>query len=200
MLRLPNSLTTLFLVVNMADIAVAVAAAGATSMQAPKVNPSGKAESKIYKDPLGASDASKSKTAAPAPNKSAKAGVQDFTLKDIDGKSFNLKAALAASDAGVVINFWASWCTACADEIPELIAFQKKYPKYTFFVLNVGEDLSKAQKFVRRNSYPYKIILDPSEEVLKKFGFEGLPVTVVISKAGEVIFSGNRPPKSLSEP
>ena len=131
-----------------------------------------------------------------SPSASTKQTAQEFSTKDADGKMFSLKTALAAGD-GVVINFWASWCTACADEIPELEAFQKKYPKYGFFGLNVGEDLSKVQKFVKRNSYPYKVILDPTEAISKKFDVDGLPITIVISKTGQIIYRGSRPPSKL---
>jgi thiol-disulfide isomerase/thioredoxin len=136
------------------------------------------------------------KTSTTQTKSGVKATAIEFTTKDADGKNFDLKTALASGE-GVVINFWASWCTACADEIPELVEFQKKYPKYGYYGLNVGEELSKAQKFVKRNSYPYKVILDPTEAISKKFDVDGLPVTIVISKTGEIIYRGNRPPKNL---
>lgn len=120
----------------------------------------------------------------------------DFSLKDLEGKKVSLKSELAKSD-GVVLNFWASWCTACADEIPELNDFKKKYPKYVFLGVNVAEENSKAQKFVKRFSYPYKVVMDPHEEVAKKYGIDGLPITIVINKSGKIIFRGSRPPEKI---
>jgi thiol-disulfide isomerase/thioredoxin len=120
----------------------------------------------------------------------------EFTSVDANGKKIDLTSMLSKSDA-VVLNFWASWCTACADEIPELLEFQKSHPKYGFYGVNVGESLSKAKKFVRRFSYPYEILMDEDEKISKLYKIDGLPQTVVIGKDGQIVFRGSRPPTDL---
>ena len=124
---------------------------------------------------------------------------QSFSLTKLEGGTFNLNDVLGKKI--VVINFWASWCKTCSEEIPQLVELQKntKPEEAVFIGINTGENDSKAAKFKKREGYPYLVLVDKEKTVAKKYNVLGLPQTIIISKDGKkVVFRGSRPPKSLS--
>jgi len=120
----------------------------------------------------------------------------DFTLKEYGSeKIFKLSDHLGKKI--IVMNFWASWCTSCATEIPDLHKLKRKYPNALFLGLNAGEKAYKMKKFIKRHKFNYLILKDPNRKVSKSFGVTDLPKTIVIGKDRKVQFLGNRPPKKL---
>lgn len=119
---------------------------------------------------------------------------KDFSLKGLDGKGFRLSESLG--EGYIVINFWAAWCSTCKEEIPELEALMKRpgADKVLFLGVNVGDKDSKAEKFVKKYGYPYKVLLDQDKAVSKAYAVMGIPVTIIIDKAGKIVFRGSRPP------
>jgi peroxiredoxin len=111
---------------------------------------------------------------------------EKIELKEIHGKK-------------VLINFWASWCTSCIQELPELHHLKEmdKKGEYRFIAINAGDTKKKIKKFVKKYGFNYEILMDKSREVSKNWGVTNLPVTVVLDKRGKVIFKGIRPPKKL---
>jgi thiol-disulfide isomerase/thioredoxin len=134
--------------------------------------------------------------------------VTDFTLRDLDGKPVRLSDFLGRP---VLINFWATWCTACLAEIPDLIALQKKLGERVAIVgvaLDGATDehghvpgeehegevrsraasLEKIQKKVERavkaRAINYTVLLDPSSTVGGRFNGGELPTTVIIDASG----------------
>ena len=106
-------------------------------------------------------------------------------------KSLNNKKTL--------INFWATWCTSCIQEMPELhhLMDSDKKGEYNFIAISAGDTKRKIKKFVKKHGFRYKILMDKSREVSKKWGIDSLPITVILDKNRKVIFKGIRPPKSL---
>lgn len=121
----------------------------------------------------------------------------DFTLDQLDGKTFKLQENLGKGY--VVLNFWARWCASCEEEVPQLAALKKSpgADQALFIGVNVGDTAAKASKFAAKFKYPYTIVLDKDKAVAKKYGVLGLPVTLIISKSGKIVFRGSRPPKAF---
>jgi len=121
----------------------------------------------------------------------------DFSLPGLDGKEVKLGDSLAKGY--VVLNFWARWCASCEEEIPQLAELMKSpgAGKAAFIGVNVGDTQAKAAKFVAKTRYPYTVVLDKDKSVAKKYGVLGLPVTLIISKDGKIVFRGSRPPKTF---
>jgi peroxiredoxin len=119
----------------------------------------------------------------------------DFSLPDLNGKTFKLSEALGKKT--VVINFWAAWCTTCKEEIPQLVEFQKQWKsdEAVFLGINAGDPAAKAKKFQDRNKYPYTVLLDEAKTTAKLYGVNGIPQTLVIDPKGEIVYRGSRPPK-----
>jgi thiol-disulfide isomerase/thioredoxin len=112
----------------------------------------------------------------PAPN---------FTLKSMSGK--NLKLSEMAGNV-VLINFWASWCGPCREEMPLLNALHKKYAPLGFTVLgvNVEEQLDGARGFLSNVPVDFPILLDNKNKVSKQYKVIAMPTTVVVDRDGNM--------------
>ena len=116
---------------------------------------------------------------------------QDFKLKDIKGKTVKLKDAL--ENGPVLIDFWASWCGPCKEEMP---IFDKLYDKYKdkglsvyLITIDKGSAIQKAKIFVKSKGFDFTVLFDKGKKVFKKFGCKStVPVTFVLNKKGEIIF------------
>lgn len=120
------------------------------------------------------------------------------TLSDVKLPAFvnNEVVELAKyNDQTVIINFFASWCTACIKELPELEAIKKAHPKAIFIAINAGEKPVLVKKFLAKYPFSYQVLLDPSKSISTKWRIEELPRTLVF-KAGKLIYNENVPPRA----
>ena len=94
----------------------------------------------------------------------------------------------------VVLNFWASWCPACTDEMPEFEAFYHKHiddPGVTLLSINLTygrETREAADRYLSSNSFSFPIYFDPTGEAFEPFGLSSIPKTVYIGPEGEAGF------------
>ena len=96
----------------------------------------------------------------------------------------------------VVLNFWASWCVACAPEHPELIAAARHYEGLPVqFVSVLYSDVPEAGKrwVAERGGTPYPAMLDPGARTAIDYGLWGVPETFVIDPQGRVAFKYEGP-------
>jgi thiol-disulfide isomerase/thioredoxin len=111
--------------------------------------------------------------------------VVPFTAPDLDGKAVSL-AALRGKV--VIVNFWATWCPPCREEIPDLIALQAKY-KDTLQIVGVSQDsgsLDEVRKFAREHGMNYPTIMS-TPELEKLFpGIYALPTSFMIDREGRI--------------
>ena len=91
----------------------------------------------------------------------------------------------------ILINFWASWCAPCKEEMPSLDLLQnnKKLENLKIFPINVGQDkIEKAEKFFKDLKIKnLEIYFDTSINLTKKFSLRGIPTSILINKEGEEI-------------
>jgi thiol-disulfide isomerase/thioredoxin len=104
---------------------------------------------------------------------------------------------LAAENKKTLINFWASWCTSCIKEIDELEALKKKYPHYQFIAVSAGDTKKKIKRFLKKNPWSYKVLMDQDKKVTKGLGVLNLPQTWVIDEKGNIVYKETTPPKTL---
>ena len=109
----------------------------------------------------------------------------DFVLAARDGG----KVRLADLKGDVVmINFWASWCGPCRQEMPLLGQLQSKYEPLGFTLLgvNVEPDSKAAATWLKDVPVAFPILFDTKGDVAATFGVEGMPSTVFVDRDGHV--------------
>ncbi|MDT8383685.1 MAG: TlpA disulfide reductase family protein [Gammaproteobacteria bacterium] len=109
----------------------------------------------------------------------------DFTLKSRSGE--NIKLSELRGDV-VMINFWASWCAPCRQEMPLLDAMYKKYSDLGFVLLgvNVEEDSSKAGELLREVPVSFPVLYDNRNDVTKLYKVVAMPSTVMVDRDGNM--------------
>jgi peroxiredoxin len=109
----------------------------------------------------------------------------DFTLKSSTGK--NLKLSEMTGNV-VLINFWASWCGPCRQEMPLLNALHDKYAPLGFSVLgvNVEENADAARGFLKDFPVNFPVLLDSANQVSKQYEVLAMPTTVVVDRDGKI--------------
>jgi len=109
----------------------------------------------------------------------------DFTLKSRSGKNIKLSELRGQV---VMINFWASWCGPCRQEMPLLEALYKKYHGLGFTLLgvNVEQDSSKANAYLRDVSVSFPILYDTKNSVSKTYNISAMPSTVMVDRDGNM--------------
>ena len=89
----------------------------------------------------------------------------------------------------IILNFWATWCAPCKEEMPSLDLLQSnnKLNNLKIFPINVGqEDVEKASKFFKNLKIQnLDLYFDSSVNLTKKFGLRGIPTSVLFNKEGE---------------
>lgn len=106
-------------------------------------------------------------------------------------KDANAPATLADFKGQVVVlNVWATWCAPCRHEMPTLVALQKHYAdrglKVVALSVDIEADLPKVQNFMGVMQ-PLDIYTDTVFAAPKAFGIQGMPVTLILNKKGEVV-------------
>jgi peroxiredoxin len=111
----------------------------------------------------------------------------DFTLTDLQGKSWTLKDLRGKV---VLLNFWATWCPPCRKEMPDLEALYLKFKDKDqgFVVLAISdEDAAKVSPFLAERNITYPVLLDPGRKVNEQFQIEGIPKSFVYDRSGKLV-------------
>lgn len=111
----------------------------------------------------------------------------DFTLPTLAGDSLSLSDLRGQT---VLLNFWATWCAPCVEEIPELIALHDELNPHGFSVVGISldqEDADFVRPFTERLGITYPIPLDDGAVAEAYGGVWALPTTYVIDAEGEIL-------------
>lgn len=122
----------------------------------------------------------------PAPPPSEK--LPSFELELLSGEGTLSSEDLAGRPA--VINFWASWCGPCLDEMPLFEATWQRYKDrgVIFLGVDVQDSPQKARGFVERLGITYPIVVDPDQSLFRKLGGGvGLPQTIFVRADGTIL-------------
>jgi peroxiredoxin len=126
----------------------------------------------------------------------SKAGIQTvkagtkapgFCLVDLNGKKSELKHYRGKV---VFLNFWATWCGPCKEEMPSMEELFKQFKEKDFVFLAISVDYAgtkSVKEFIEKHRYTFPVLIDPKCETLDLFAVKGIPTTFLIDKKGMII-------------
>ncbi len=120
-----------------------------------------------------------------------------FTLKSLEGQEYSL-AALRGKV--VVMDFWATWCPPCREEMPHLEKLSKELAaKEVVFVGVNDEEAGTARSFIKKNGYEIPVLMDNKREARRRYGINAIPSLFVIDRDGVIRqhFIGSRSEATL---
>jgi cytochrome c biogenesis protein CcmG/thiol:disulfide interchange protein DsbE len=119
----------------------------------------------------------------PVPPALAHKEAPDFELPDVHGKRWSLKSLRGRP---VLLNFWATWCAPCAEEMPSIEDLARAVGDRAVVVaVSVDEGWEPIKKFFPKGT-PLSVLLDENKDVPKKFGTDKYPETFLIDAQGKV--------------
>ncbi len=115
---------------------------------------------------------------------------KNFTLPLLEGGS---EVSLADFRGEVIyLNFWASWCTPCRQEMPYLAQLWERHHDEGFQVLavNVEKDGDLAREFAQQFDLPFPVLWDNERTVSSEYRVPGFPIHFIVDRSGHIRYSG----------
>jgi thiol-disulfide isomerase/thioredoxin len=106
----------------------------------------------------------------------------DFELATLDGTNSRLFDMMGHP---ILINYWATWCPPCREELPLIQKRLDKYgPDLVVLAVNAGEDSETVKNYINENGFTFPVLLDPEWKVEALFGVMAYPTSVFIDREG----------------
>ena len=123
--------------------------------------------------------------AAPAAEIVSGQAAPGFTLKSLGGKNLSLREYRGQV---VMINFWATWCGPCRQEMPALNALYEKYRSAGFmlFGVNVDAESASAAQMAGKLKVSYPILFDTDKKASELYRVNTMPMTVLVDRDGKI--------------
>jgi peroxiredoxin len=116
--------------------------------------------------------------------------VPEFSYKTPDGKTINMKDLRGKL---VLINFFATWCGPCRQELPhiqnEIFDQYKNNPKFQLLIFGREHNDEEVQKFKAENKYTMPFYADPERKIYGLFASQFIPRVFLVSRNGKVLFN-----------
>lgn len=110
----------------------------------------------------------------------------DFEVTLVTGETVKLSDYRGKK---VLLNFWATWCGPCVEEMPAFQKLSEDYPDdIVILAVNCGDSESDVKDFVNENGYTFNIAIDESLEVSSLYPTSSIPLTLIIDEEGYVIY------------
>ena len=109
----------------------------------------------------------------------------EIVLKDLQGRDVKLSDLRGKV---VLVNFWATWCKPCKEEMPAMQASYDKLRDKGFVVLAVNEleDTARVAEHIRTHGHTFEVVMDHNNQVANIYGVVGLPASFLIDPQGIV--------------
>lgn len=111
---------------------------------------------------------------------------QDFKVQNLAGAE---KTRSGAKGKVLLLNFWATWCPPCKEEIPsiETLSQAMKGKSFEVFAVNLGDDPATVKSFVAEHKMSFPVYLDPKNLLSRTYASQGIPTSYLIDKEGRFI-------------
>jgi peroxiredoxin len=108
-----------------------------------------------------------------------------FTLTTLEGQPAGLSQYKGQV---VMVNFWATWCGPCQQEMPLLDQMYKKYKPagFTLIGVNVDKQSPAVKELLARKPVSFPVLLDPANQVSKAYHVDEMPSSVIIDRKGQI--------------
>jgi thiol-disulfide isomerase/thioredoxin len=108
----------------------------------------------------------------------------DFELSSLDGQIYHLADL---SGKPVVVNFWATWCPPCKEEMPQLQDYYDRYSdQFSLLAVDFAESETLVRPFVDELGLTFPILMDPDTAVNDLYRIQGYPTTYFINASGKI--------------
>lgn len=111
----------------------------------------------------------------------------DFTVLDKNGNEVTLSDYRGKP---VVLNFWATWCYYCKEEMPDFNEAYNNHPDVQFLMINatdgIQETQEKANAYIKEQGFDFEIFFDTEQEAINNYHITGFPTTYFIDKNGNI--------------
>lgn len=108
----------------------------------------------------------------------------DFTLENLKGEQVTLSKI---KDKIILVNFWASWCTWCDKEMPDIQRLKEENEDLMVIAVNVEETKAKAQDYITKGGYDFEVVLDEKGDTSAQYLVSGLPASYFVDKKGNFV-------------
>lgn len=111
----------------------------------------------------------------------------DFSLDSLLGEKVQLKSLKGKV---IFLNFWATWCGPCKEEMPSVEALYQGFKEQDFVFLTISLDYEGGKivkKFMEKYRYGFPVLFDPTSKILQLFQVSRIPATVIIDRGGRMI-------------
>ena len=108
----------------------------------------------------------------------------DFELTNLEGEEVSLSDYRGQY---VILNFWATWCPPCREEIPDLNQFHEENKKeFVVLAVNLGEAKQKVRQFISYGGYTFPVLLDKGKEIGREYKISAIPTSYFINPQGKI--------------
>lgn len=112
----------------------------------------------------------------------------DFTVLDSEGNEVQLSDYVGKP---IVLNFWATWCYYCKEEMPDFDKAYEAYPEVQFLMVNatdgVQETMESAQEYIQQEGFQFDVFYDTQLEAVNAYYVTGFPATYFIDAQGNLV-------------
>lgn len=126
---------------------------------------------------------------------SADKKLPSVNVKDMDGKSFNT-SSISNDGKPIIVNFWATWCKPCIQELANINEIYDKWQKETgvkIYAVSLDDSRSskKVKPFIKGRDWKYEVILDENSDFKRAMNVNNPPHTFLIDGKGNIVYEHN---------
>ncbi len=121
--------------------------------------------------------------------------VPSVQIEDLNGKKSDFKEVIKPGKF-YVVSFWATWCVPCKKELSNMVDLAPKWKEnFNTEIIAVSTDdsraTSKVKSYVSGEGWPYTVILDKNQDLMRALGIQSIPFTMIIDDKGKIVYTHN---------